>query len=202
MPAKLNTKSAILETALDLFSKEGYAGTSIRNIAAAVGIRESAIYNHFKSKEDILKAIVNQFKSATAGSDIINEELIDELDNPFLFMRDFSLRLLEKWNADMERKFFRLLLMEQFREIKGIRLSVKDYFEETRSIWHMIFDLMGKHKFIKKIDPKILADEFVAPLYFIRMEYLVNERSSDFKNAVDKLNKHLEFFWNAIKTTD
>ena len=202
MPAKLNTKGAILETALDLFSKEGYAGTSIRHIASSVGIRESAIYNHFKSKEDILKAIVDQFKSGTAGSDIINEELIDELDNPLRFIRDFSLRLLEKWNDDMERKFFRLLLMEQFREIKGIRLSVRDYFEETRSIWQMIFDLMGKHKFIKKIDSKIVADEFVAPLYFIRMEYLVNERSSDFKNAVDKLNKHLEFFWNAIKTTD
>ena len=172
------------------------------SITTTTGIRESAIYNHFKSKEEILKAIVAQFESVTSGSNIINEELIDELDNPLLFMRDFSHKLLEKWNDDMERKFFRLLLMEQFREIKGIRLSVRDYFEETRSIWQMIFDLMGKHKFIKKIDPKILAHEFVAPLYFIRMEHLADERSLDFKKAVDRMNKHLEFFWNAIKTTD
>jgi len=43
------TKSLILVKSLQLISENGYSGTSIRNISAAVGLRESAIYNHFKS---------------------------------------------------------------------------------------------------------------------------------------------------------
>ena len=40
--------------ALDLFSRYGFAGSSVRHIAKEVGIRESAIYNHFSSKDAIL----------------------------------------------------------------------------------------------------------------------------------------------------
>ena len=45
----MTTKEKITETALDLFSQRGYDGVSVRDIARAVGIRESSIYNHFQS---------------------------------------------------------------------------------------------------------------------------------------------------------
>ena len=47
-----NTKEAILLEALDLFSERGFDGTSIRDIARAVGIRESALYKHFVGNPD------------------------------------------------------------------------------------------------------------------------------------------------------
>lgn len=40
--------------ARDMFSTEGYPGTSIRDIAVSVGIRGASMYNHFESKEHIL----------------------------------------------------------------------------------------------------------------------------------------------------
>ena len=48
-----NTKAKILKVSTTLFSELGYKGASVRKIAAAVGIRESAIYNHYKNKEEI-----------------------------------------------------------------------------------------------------------------------------------------------------
>ena len=45
---KRNTKELILKEALRLFSDNGYDGVSVREISGAVGIRESAIYRHFK----------------------------------------------------------------------------------------------------------------------------------------------------------
>ncbi len=55
------TKEQILDAAIDLFSQKGYDAVSIRDIARAVGIRESSIYNHYKGKEDILDTIMNFF---------------------------------------------------------------------------------------------------------------------------------------------
>lgn len=53
-----NRQSEILDVALRLFVRDGYAGTGIRAIAAEVGISEATIYHHFKSKEDILQALI------------------------------------------------------------------------------------------------------------------------------------------------
>ena len=45
------TRQAILDAALDLFSEKGYFGTSLRDVATAVGVRESALYNYFAGKD-------------------------------------------------------------------------------------------------------------------------------------------------------
>ena len=57
---KLTTKDKIIDEALKMFSYRGYDSVSIREIARAVGIKESSIYNHFKSKEEILTTIVDK----------------------------------------------------------------------------------------------------------------------------------------------
>lgn len=48
------TKAAIGDAALTLFAQRGYAAVSVRDIADQVGIRQSAIYNHFPGKQAIL----------------------------------------------------------------------------------------------------------------------------------------------------
>lgn len=48
------TRGRILEAALRLFAETGYAGTSIREIAAASGVQSASLYAHFPSKEHIL----------------------------------------------------------------------------------------------------------------------------------------------------
>lgn len=52
------TRSEIVETAHLLFLKNGYHGTSMRQIADGTGIALGGIYNHFESKEDIFEAVV------------------------------------------------------------------------------------------------------------------------------------------------
>ena len=51
MATKSNNKERIFDVSIDLFSEHGYDGVSIRQIAKEVGIKESSIYNHYKSKE-------------------------------------------------------------------------------------------------------------------------------------------------------
>ncbi len=52
--ARTNTKQELRSHAQRLFAKHGYDGVSMRDIAGSVGIRQSAIYNHFQSKQHLL----------------------------------------------------------------------------------------------------------------------------------------------------
>ena len=58
-----NTKERILLESMKLFSVYGYEAVSIRAIAEAVGVGNSALYKHYKSKREILDAIVERCRS-------------------------------------------------------------------------------------------------------------------------------------------
>ncbi len=54
------TRQAILSAAYDLIIRQGYAATSMRQIAEKAGLALGGIYNHFSSKEEVFRAIVEE----------------------------------------------------------------------------------------------------------------------------------------------
>jgi AcrR family transcriptional regulator len=64
-PVRLTAKGArtrlrILDTAERLFAKKGYSGTTLRDVAAASGLRIPSLYNHFASKDSLYAAVLEQ----------------------------------------------------------------------------------------------------------------------------------------------
>jgi AcrR family transcriptional regulator len=55
-----STAELVLARAVVLFSTMGFEGTSMRQIASAVGIQPASLYNHYRSKEEILWEIVQR----------------------------------------------------------------------------------------------------------------------------------------------
>ena len=59
MPDRLNRRALILDTAAQLFVKQGYDATSVRQIADEVGCTEAALYYHFKDgKRELFREVV------------------------------------------------------------------------------------------------------------------------------------------------
>jgi AcrR family transcriptional regulator len=54
------TADAVLDAALTLFAERGYHGTAVSQIAASLGIRTPSLYNHMRSKQDLLEAIIGR----------------------------------------------------------------------------------------------------------------------------------------------
>jgi AcrR family transcriptional regulator len=54
------TAKKLIEVAIDLFSRKGFKGTSIRDIASEMGMTSSNIYHYFGTKEGLLRAIERQ----------------------------------------------------------------------------------------------------------------------------------------------
>jgi AcrR family transcriptional regulator len=59
-PLEPDTRERILEVAAKLFAQQGYAGTSVRDIAKELGIANPSIYYHFKSKVEVLVELLSQ----------------------------------------------------------------------------------------------------------------------------------------------
>jgi AcrR family transcriptional regulator len=71
------TSEAVLDAALTLFAERGYHGTAVSQIAGRLGIRTPSLYNHMRSKQELLRTLVEQtldevladFHAAVTGTD-------------------------------------------------------------------------------------------------------------------------------------
>ncbi|MBC2658738.1 TetR/AcrR family transcriptional regulator [Pseudomonas sp. MSSRFD41] len=55
-----SARGKLLRTAAHLFRNKGYERTTVRDLAGAVGIQSGSIFHHFKSKDDILRAVMQE----------------------------------------------------------------------------------------------------------------------------------------------
>src|SRR6266568_1984928 len=58
---RTNTRSRAQKVALELFAEQGYEKTSLREIAARLGVTKAALYYHFRSKEDIVHSFTDDY---------------------------------------------------------------------------------------------------------------------------------------------
>jgi AcrR family transcriptional regulator len=109
---KESTRDRILDVALDLFTKNGYDGTSLREIAERLEVTKAAIYYHFASKEDILMALhmrlhefgreaLGRIRSKTVTKQVWRE-LLNELISQMLSQRKIFL-MHERNQAALEK---------------------------------------------------------------------------------------------------
>src|SRR5215468_11122474 len=59
--ARSDTRARIQQVAVELFTEHGYEGTSLREIAERLDVTKAALYYHFKSKEDIVASLVEDY---------------------------------------------------------------------------------------------------------------------------------------------
>jgi AcrR family transcriptional regulator len=56
-----DTRARIQQVAVELFTEHGYDGTSLREIAERLEVTKAALYYHFKSKEDIVASLMEDY---------------------------------------------------------------------------------------------------------------------------------------------
>ncbi|HVW41124.1 MAG TPA: TetR/AcrR family transcriptional regulator [Amycolatopsis sp.] len=62
-----STRSALVSSAVELFTKRGYAGTSLDEIAKRARVTKGALYHHFSGKQALFEAAFEQVESALFG---------------------------------------------------------------------------------------------------------------------------------------
>ena len=198
VPKKTNTKQKILKVSATLFSEYGYKGTSVRKIASAVGIRESALYNHFKNKEEIFFSVAKDIFTSPFSTD--DEDIKESALKGKAFLQKFAMQYklltFDKNNENM----FRLLMIELFAN-KELREQFMDEFH-TQNIKTLseAFFIMMQNNLICSSDPMMVAYEFLSTLFYIRLQItLMRFDNSSVTSMSTQFEKHVEFFWESIR---
>jgi AcrR family transcriptional regulator len=157
-----DTRRVILDAALDLFGDRGFHATSMRQLAAAVGVRESALYHHFASKEAILEALFAERiaqRTAFAEAHLANpgDRTLAEL------LTGIGQFLLGELESPRERKFMRMVTAlgadggeEHLPFHRGTAAR--------KAIARLIGDLQKAGRIRRDVDPEVLMLHFAAPL--------------------------------------
>lgn len=181
-----NTKQKIIEEAMKLFSISGFDTVSIRAIAEAVGVGNSALYKHFKSKKEILDEIVSysvEYYLTMGNKQMMQIQSVEDLQTACLTMFDFQTK--DIWMV----MFRRLLIMEQFKNPEMAEIYRKFFIELPLQSQGDLFKQLITKGIMKDGNEKVLAMELYAPFYLYHL-------SSDSQQDLRELFKvHIKNFW-------
>ncbi len=202
----MNTKEKIRYEALALFSEKGFDAVSVRDIAQAVGIKESSLYNHYKSKHDIFESIVQEYSQR--GNEFFQG--IGMLDQGKTFAADertvgmyknmtpeqfeaLSLQILDHYlTDDIIVKFRKMLTIEQYRSPELTKLFRDISFDSSLEFQSQLFMVMMNEGLLKKADPYVMALEFFSPIFLIF--YKFDNDEAGLSEAKKLLAQHVRLF--------
>ncbi len=191
------TKQKIFDSAIDLFSKKGFSGVSIREIARSVGIKESSLYNHFKNKDDILAKIFDYFQVEMKKTSLSEEYLEQKINN--MTAEEFWEKGLTNFQqATLKpemQKISKIVLLEMFNDQRARDIAIEEFFTRQQKVTETIFTLMQKKGLIKKfLDAEILAQEYSYGMLGMQFEYnILNNWNLDTADVIKKMLNHIAF---------
>ena len=194
------TKEKILKHALKLFSSKGYKATTVRDIAGSIGIKQSALYNHFKNKDEILETLISNLTSSAIVT-LFDDKEAQELhkQGKSLLMNLATTFKLIGFDSQNEA-LFKLLMQEIYRNEHIREIYNEHFYQENVKKLSGFFFAMMQDGMIKSSDPLLLANEFFSPLFFYQMQVsLLKLDKKSTSSVVSLFEKHVDLFWDNIK---
>ena len=202
----MDTKKKILEVALTLFSEKGYGNVYVGQIAEGVGIKAPSLYKHYKSKQDIFDAILeemrNRYNKETAhlnitGNDFwVDSKVYDNISEDELVKMGiglFSFFLHDEY----ECKFRKMLTIEQFSDSELAEIFSRQYFDDPLEYQTGLLHLLIMQGNMKNEDANVMALQFFAPIYLL-MTVCDREPQRE-AEALQMLEKHIRQFSKMYK---
>ena len=172
----MSTKKRILDEALNLFSKKGYDNVFVADIAEVVGIKAPSLYKHYKSKQDIFNAILDEMKQSydrqaarldmngnNAEADAVVFAGVSEDGLVKMGMGLFMYFLHDEY----AQKFRKMLTIEQFCNPELAELFTKQYYDDSLSYQSVMFAMLSANGVLKAENPDVMALQFYSPLFMI-----------------------------------
>jgi len=186
------TRQAILDAALDLFGEKGYFGTSLRDVARAVGVRESALYNYFPGKEALFEALI------AADQDSRLERMSSALNEPSAngraLLEQLAIAALEDFQAPRQQQLFRILMSDGVRLARAGRLNLADRLGAGRARLGAVMRRLIRSGLLRKADPEMLAVTFAAPLMMWRQMHAIDPDQALVRHPRSFARRHVEQF--------
>ena len=172
----MDTKHRIMEEALTLFSEKGYANVYVADIAERVGIKAPSLYKHYKNKQAIFDAIIDEMNRRFAeqaqslsidGTDpTADAETYKTMDEDHLVQLGSNL-FMYYLHDSYTKRFRKMLTLEQFKDKELAKVYSTQYYDMPMTYQGMLLGLLVAQGLLAAEDVPIMTLHFYAPIYML-----------------------------------
>ena len=185
------TRQAILESAYNLIVKQGYAATSMRQVAEGAGLALGGIYNHYPSKEDVFRAIIVERHPFFQIIPILNSVEGESVED---FVRNAAHTLVAELGHHPD---FLTLMLTEIVEFKASH--VPGLFEKFfPMVLPLIQRLGGLEGNMRQIPPYVLARAFLGMFFSYYITEMLVARAMPPDMQVNALDHFVDIFLHGI----
>ena len=175
---KETNRVKIIESGIEIFSKKGISGTTVRDIIRNTGLASGTFYNYFKNKEEVLIAAMDDAaydlakileKGRKEASNL--EEFIEFQVDPFFEMVSELPELFFILSTNLE-------VIDRFTiQTPQMTLAIEDLKKDL--------ELAIKNKIIPDVDIDYFSTVFSSVIEGVAIEYVTNNKKTDIEHAKD-----------------
>jgi AcrR family transcriptional regulator len=190
-------RAAIVAEAIRLFAEKGFRGTTTRELAGALGVTEPVLYQHFKTKNDLYRAIIESKAREGMAKSVELGHLLQGRDDRALLSYLAEL-ILEHFEEDPA--YSRLLL---FSALEGHDLAALFYQQQLQRFYKMVaayFRRRIRAGALRGVDPQVAARSFIGMVsYHGQIQLLFRARAKvTRKKLVEQL---VSVFLNGLRVS-
>lgn len=192
----LKTYRRLLDASAELFAKNGYNGVTMRKIAEKIGIKESSIYNHFKSKSLLLDALFDTFvaqipKTRPTEEEINGMLMIMEAEEIFKSILFYVGKNVNGLLANIAL----IIHYEKHRNLRAAEMYYKYIVNEPAEYYEKLITKMIKLNLIRQIDARIFAEQYNYVSIALTKEFIMAQHGlADTYKVVEYMVKTIKFF--------
>lgn len=202
MSQKVPTKERIFEAAVHLFATKGYHGTSIRDIAKSVGIKESSMYNHFAGKEALFQSILdyqidgfNQSIKALERLKEIGIETEDPVEFWFAGTREFL-----KDQPPHSEEISIIILNEMFLNETCRDFVLNKLYMAQKDLVVTLLTAMQEMNLIRSCDIERVAQQYICMIHGLEIENkLKTLQGIPREETMHQLMDQMAFFFEPLR---
>ena len=182
-------REQILATAVNLFSRNGFRGTTTKEIALAAGVSEAMVFRHFANKEALYAAILDD-KGCREGvgrfpweNNIELKKALEEKDD-FEVFNQIALSALNKHQSSVP--FLRLIFYSALEEHE---LSERFFGDFIQRVYDFIADYIKQRQedgAFREIEPRVAVRAFVGALIHHSLNNLLWDKERKLLNITNE----------------
>lgn len=196
----LDTRGLILQAALTLFATHGFAGTSVRQIARAVDLTESALYAHFSSKQVIYDELFR-----LAGPHVVHDVMdvtVLAQEDPSVALTTLVDRVVDAWDLPQARLALSMLLRDGTvlqSSLPGDVTLLSALAEVQAALGTVLQRWMDTGQIVARFAPEQLVWELFGPIAYLRILYLHGQATDSQRvEGRAQIRQHVTFFLACI----
>jgi len=203
----MNAEQRILEAALKVFASEGYTGATTRKIAEEANVAEVTLFRKFKSKENLLKEVLNNNRSVFSSLDFLFQIHNDvDLETELRILGKNVAKAMKDRKKDSKTHMFMHMLFEEGRRRPEVAEALLSFLQMNIQPLSEYFELQIKNGKMRNLNSRSAALTFVS--YFVYTSLLRDVLGDSFLgnnflgNSDEEIERFIDIFTNGIIKLD